>query len=118
LDDRAGRKSGVCALPLSVGYIIIVKLAESAFSGFMANPTSSYLLKHPETVVYYILMLVFKTAAEWLVKASKRKPRKNPSNPWLCIRTTCSQMWQSGIITFRPRGTQCLSFSSLSFHTY
>jgi hypothetical protein len=53
------------AIPLSIGYIIIVQLAEFAFSGFMANPTSSYLLKHPETVVYYILMLVFKTVAEW-----------------------------------------------------
>ena len=53
------------AISLSIGYIIIVQLAESAFSGFMANPTSSYLLKHPETVLYYILMLVFKTVAEW-----------------------------------------------------
>ncbi|CAB1064705.1 hypothetical protein D1BOALGB6SA_9501 [Olavius sp. associated proteobacterium Delta 1] len=53
------------AIPLSIGYIIIIPLSESAFNGFMANPTSSYLLNHPETVLYYIFMMVFKTFGEW-----------------------------------------------------
>ena len=55
----------ICAIPLSIGYIIIVRLSESTFNGFMANPTSSYLLKHPETVLFYILMMTFKALGEW-----------------------------------------------------
>lgn len=53
------------AIPLSIGYIIIVPLSEPIIYGFMANPTSSYLLKYPETVLYYFLLVVFKTVGEW-----------------------------------------------------
>jgi len=53
------------AVPLSIGYIITVRLSEAAFIGFTTNPTLSYLLNHPETVLYYISMLIFKTAGEW-----------------------------------------------------
>jgi len=53
------------AIPLSIGYILIIRLSESAFNGFTADPTSTYLLKHPETILYYILVMTFKAFGEW-----------------------------------------------------
>ena len=53
------------AIPLSIGFQVVIPLSESAFAGFMANASSTYLLNHPETVLYYILLMVFKATAEW-----------------------------------------------------
>ena len=58
-------QSVTSAIPLSVGYIVIVRLSESTFNGFLADSTLSYLLEHPETILYYVLMLAFKTVGEW-----------------------------------------------------
>jgi len=55
----------IVAIPLSISYLVVAPLSQTAFDGFMANPTSSYLLSHPETVLYYILLMVLKVTAEW-----------------------------------------------------
>ena len=55
----------ILAVPFSVGFIIIGPLAQSAFAGFTANPTLDYLLAHPETLLYYVSLMVFKTFGEW-----------------------------------------------------
>lgn len=59
------KKAIFAAIPLSVGFLIVNPLSTSAFAGYDANPTLSYLLEHPETILYYILLMFFKVAAEW-----------------------------------------------------
>ncbi len=53
------------AIPLSIGFQVVIPLSKSAFAGFTANGSPEYLLNHPETVLYYILLMVFKVTAEW-----------------------------------------------------
>ena len=52
-------------VPVSVGYCLIIPLSESAFRGFTDNPSAGYLADHPETIGYYILMMVLKVVGEW-----------------------------------------------------
>jgi glucans biosynthesis protein C len=60
------KKKAICAaIPLSIGFLIVNPLSSSAFAGYNANPTLSYLIDHPETILYYILLMFFKVAAEW-----------------------------------------------------
>jgi hypothetical protein len=59
------KKAAFIAIPLSIGYLIVIPLSNSAFAGYNTDPTLLYLLNHPETILHYILLMIFKVAAEW-----------------------------------------------------
>jgi fucose 4-O-acetylase-like acetyltransferase len=62
---RNKTKALLVAIPFSIGFIVLIPISDSAFTEYKANPSLQYLLNHPETVLFYILLMVCKVVAEW-----------------------------------------------------